>query len=387
MPRFLVLTLLALTAGLAFSQTPAPQDLDIAASDGVKLRATFFAAEKPGPGVLLLHMCNTTRKSWEPVAKRLAQSGIYALTMDNRGFGESGGPRFAAGSEETGAMVQQKWPGDFDAAYKYLATQPGVDKDRIAVGGGSCGVDNAIKLAERHPDVRAMVLLAGSTDAKGNDFVFTHAGIPLFAAAASDDPYNPDFPQIMEWYAQLSGNPRSKSVKFKDGGHGTEIFGPHPELVSQIADFYVDVLVTKPSGPVLDPRKTPAREFWELASHPGDGAKAAELFHKLRKKNSNLFLFAEIPLNLLGYARIQSGDNQDAVELFKLNVEAYPASANAQDSLSDGYLALGQKDLALAAEEKCLALLPADKSPADFKAQLKAAADKKIAELKAGTSR
>jgi len=383
MTRALILFLI-FSSCLAAAQAPAPKDVDIAAPDGVKLRATFFASEKPGPGVLLLHMCNTTRKSWEPVAKQLAQSGINALTVDNRGFGESGGPRYDVAAPDAARQIQQQWRADFDAVLQYLASQLGVDKERLAVGGGSCGVDNAVKVAEHHPNTKAMVLLAGNTDPEGDNFIFKRADIPIFTAAADDDEYSPTTVQMMEWYAQLSGNPRSKSVRFAEGRHGTEIFGPHPELVTQITAFYVDTLVTKPGGPILNPRSTPVREFWELTSHPGDALKAAEMFHKARKKDAKALFFPEPVMNLLGYARLQSGDKQDAVELFKLNVEAYPASANAQDSLSDGYLALGQKDLALAADEKCLELLPADPAPADFKAQLKAAAEKKVAELRAG---
>ena len=59
------LFLLLLTGGTAYAQAPSTKDVDILAPDGTKLRATFFAAANPGPGVLLLHMCNTVRKSWE----------------------------------------------------------------------------------------------------------------------------------------------------------------------------------------------------------------------------------------------------------------------------------------------------------------------------------
>src|SRR3974390_3015062 len=138
----------ALLAACALAQTapsqPTSKDLDITSPDGTKLRATFFAAAKPGPGVLLLHMCNTTRKSWEPVARQLAPSGINALTVYNRGFGESGGPRYEGASAETVQQIQQHWPADFDAAFEYLTAQPTVDKTRLAVGGGSCGVGNSI---------------------------------------------------------------------------------------------------------------------------------------------------------------------------------------------------------------------------------------------------
>lgn len=374
---------LLLSVGIAYSQAPSAKDVDIIAPDGTKLRATFFAA-KPGPGVLLLHMCNTARKSWEPVAKELAEKGINALTIDNRGFGESGGPRFEGASPEVLKQLNKKWPGDFEAAYDYLVAQPRVDKARIAVGGGSCGVTNALALAEQHADVKALVLLAGSTDLVGIDYIAHKPEMPIFTAAAADDEYNPATLQLMQWFSEISGNPRTKFSGFKDGRHGTEIFGPHPELVDQIAAFLVDTLVTSPVDlkAAITPRKTPASEFWTLVNQPKGATKAAAVFHEARQRDPKAFVFPEFPINLLGYARIQAGAKDEAIELFKLNIEAYPASANAQDSLSDGYLAAGKNDLALAAEQKCLELLPTDTNGVQFKTQLEQLAKEKIAKLK-----
>ena len=384
MHRTILPFLLLLSAGIAYSQAPSAKDVDIVAPDGAKLRATFFAAGKPGPGVLLLHMCNTVRKSWEPVAKELSEKGINALTIDNRGFGESGGPRFEGASQDVLKQLNEKWPGDFDAAYDFLVAQPGVDKTRIVVGGGSCGVNNALTLAEHHPDVKTLVLLAGGTDLGGINYIAHKPEMPIFTAAAADDEYNPATLQLMQWFSELSGNPRTKFSGFKDGRHGTEIFGPHPELVQQIVAFLVDTLVTTPVDlkAAVTPRKTAASEFWSLVNQPGGAAKAAVIFHEARKRDPNAFVFPEFPVNLLGYARLQAGDKEEAIELFKLNTEAYPASANAQDSLSDGYLAAGQNELALAAEQKCLELLPADTSNAQFKAELDKQAREKIAKLK-----
>jgi dienelactone hydrolase len=381
--RIVPLFFLLLSVSIADSQAPPAKDVDIIAPDGTKLRATFFAA-KPGPGMLLLHMCNTARKSWEPVAKELAEKGINALTIDNRGFGESGGPRFEGASPDVLKQLNKKWPGDFEAAYDYLVAQPGVDKTRIALGGGSCGVTNALTLAEQHADVKALVLLAGSTDLVGIDYIAHKAEMPIFTAAAADDEYNPATLQLMQWFSEISGNPRTKFSGFKDGRHGTEIFGPHPELVDQIAAFLVDTLVTSPVDlkVAITPRKTPASEFWMLVNQPKGATKAAAVFHEARQRDPKAFVFPEFPINLLGYARIQAGAKDEAIELFKLNTEAYPASANAQDSLSDGYLAAGKNDLALAAEQKCLELLPADTNGVQFKAQLEQVAKEKIAKLK-----
>jgi len=375
--------LLLITGTLAVSaQTPATKDLDITAPDGIKLRATYFAAARPGPAVLLLHMCNTTRKSWEPVAKELSEKGINALTIDNRGFGESGGPRFQGGTPEVQSQLREKWPGDFDAAYQFLASQPAIDKNRIGAGGGSCGVDNAVKLAERHTDIKTLVLLAGTTDLAGINYILQRPNLPIFTAAAADDEYNPATLQIMQWFSEISRNPRSKFEGFKDGRHGTEIFGPHPELVHEIVAFLEDSLSPHGSHAFVMPRKTAAAEFWAVASQPGGASRAAQLFHDARKKDPKAQVFPELPVNLLGYDRLQAGDKQGAIDLFKLNAEAYPASANAQDSLSDGYMAAGSNDLALTAEKKCLELLPGDANEADFKAQLRKHAEEKIAKLK-----
>ncbi len=69
--------------------TPARRDLEITAPDGVKLAATYFVASQPGPAVLLLHMCNTNRKSWEPLGPQLAAAGLHALALDYRGYGRA----------------------------------------------------------------------------------------------------------------------------------------------------------------------------------------------------------------------------------------------------------------------------------------------------------
>ncbi len=379
-----LMLLLMLSSPAAVASPPAGRDVEITSSDGTNLKGTYFAAARPGPAVLLMHMCNTTRSSWEPVAQQLGAAGISALTIDNRGFGESGGPRFDRGNPDVQRQLNEKWPGDFDAAFAWLVAQPDVDKSRIGAGGGSCGVNNAVKLASRHPEVRALVLLAGGTDAAGVKYLEEHPSVPIFTAAAADDQFDDEAPQLMRWFAELSGNPRNRFVGFKDGRHGTEIFGPHPELPQQIVAWLVDNLIKAPADPAAQftRSKTAASEFWAAASQRGGAANAARLFRQARERDPQAFVFPEFMLNQLAYTRLET-DADDAVELFKLNVEANPTSANAQDSLADGYAARGQNDLALAAAQKCLELLPADTIDDQFKAVLRQAAEQKIAKLKA----
>jgi tetratricopeptide (TPR) repeat protein len=72
-----------------------------------------------------------------------------------------------------------------------------------------------------------------------------------------------------------------------------------------------------------------------------------------------------------------------------MNIEAYPRSANVYDSLSDGYLAMGNKDEALKHAEKAIhqALDKDTNATAEFKQLLRESAAKKIKELRPSVSK
>lgn len=61
-------------------------------------------------------------------------------------------------------------------------------------------------------------------------------------------------------------------------------------------------------------------------------------------------------INSLGYAALSGGKTQDAIALFKRNVEANPNSANAYDSLADGYAKAGMWKDAARASDRAVAL-------------------------------
>src|SRR5208283_5138082 len=126
------LLLAAPSAAMAQESRPQPHVLELKTSDGTLLKATYFAAAKPGPGVLLLHQSNRTRQSWDDLAGQLAAAGINVLAIDMRGHGDSGGP---TSNRRTNA-------GDVDIAFQYLVSQPEVKRDVIGVAGaGWLGVD------------------------------------------------------------------------------------------------------------------------------------------------------------------------------------------------------------------------------------------------------
>jgi len=385
-----VLAALLYGAPASAVDVPAAREVTITAPDGTKLSATYFAAGKPGPAVLLLHMCNTTRKSWDPLAPRLAAAGIHALSVDYRGFGESGGSRAdQIPPPEAQRIVAEQWPGDIDAAYDFLITKTGVDRTRVGVAGGSCGVIQAVATARRHGEVRSLALLAGPIDPPGIGFITMTPWMPIFAAAAADDQYDANAPDSMRWIVALSGNPRNKFSRFKDGKHGTEIFGPHPELVQQMVDWYTDTLINNPADPrtTVAVKDTPVRQFWAKAASPEGAADAVRIFNAIPQSSRRPGDFPEAQINVLGYFHLQAGRRDAAIHLFKLNTVAYPASANTYDSLGDAYLANGQNELALQMSERALALLPKDPAPEDRKKAIHDSAEQKIARLKGGKSK
>ena len=362
---------------------PAERVVDLTAADGTKLKATYFAAANPGPGVLLLHQCNRQRKVWDGLARQLSGAGINVLTLDLRGFGESGGDPIDKIPPERAQAERAKWPGDIDTGFQYLVSQPGVTRDVIGVGGASCGVNNSIQTARRHPEVKSLVLLSGNTDLNGRNYLRNSAP-PAFFAVADDDEF-PASIMAIEWLYSLTENPGKTFVHYTTGGHGSDMFAVQPELPTKIVDWYVTTLIKTPGHAPVS-KDTPALpeevRYLNMIDQPGGAAKVAQMLEATRQHDPKATLFSEAIVNVMGYEHLQSGDIKGAVEILKLNVAAYPNSPNVYDSLSDAYLADGQKDLARQNARKALELLPSDTTDNEQRRNgIKDSAEQKLKQL------
>jgi dienelactone hydrolase len=384
MIRHSILAFLLFVLTTVVMASPAQRIVDLTAADGTNLKATYFPAAKPGPGVLLLHQCNRQRKVWDSLAEQLAASGIHVLTVDYRGFGESGGERFEKLAPGAARAQVAKRPADIDVAFAYLLAQPGVSHDMIGAGGASCGVHNSVQVARRHPEVKSLVLLSGSTDFSGRQFLRESAKLPVFFAVADDDEFKPTV-RAIEWLYYLTRSPEKHLAHYANGGHGSDMFPVHPELPKMIVDWYVATLLKTPGkAPVLKDQATVPEEVKVLdqIDQPGGAVKVTEMLEQARQGNPQAVLFPEDVVNLMGYDHLQAGDIKGAVEILKLNVTAYPNSANAYDSFSDALLADGQKDLARQNAKRALELLPADTSdPEERRKGIRESAEQKLKQL------
>jgi len=128
---------------------------------------------------------------------------------------------------------------------------------------------------------------------------------------------------------------------------------------------------------------TPVEEFWNALTAPGRVARARQIYDEAKKKDPRVVLFPEAEANAYGYELLQRGNAKDAIEVFRLNMDAHPASANTYDSLADGYLADGNKAEALRYAEKALEVLKTDAQlPDELRTAIRESAEKKVRDLK-----
>ena len=368
----------------------APRVVDLKSTDGTILKASYFAAAKPGPGVLLFHQTNRRRESWEDIARQLVAAGINVLTVDTD-------PK----------TRKEWWPGGLDAAFEYLISQPGVKRDVIGIGGaGVIGVENSVETARRHSDqVKSLVLLSGETSRDGLQFLQQASQLPELFVFSDDDEY-PPIQQAMGLLYVTASSPSRKLVHYsasKDapwkwyepfdigkvpatGGHGTDLFKGHPELPGIIVDWFVTTLIKTPGHALADTLAS-ASTINEIQT-PGGVAKVTQQLIEAQKKDPQAQLFPEITASTIGQGFLRAGDTKSAIDVLKLVLLAYPDSADANENLAEAYLKDGQKDLARQHAEKALAILDAHTVPAsswtdteEYRGEIRRSAQKTLKKL------
>lgn len=231
--RLFTLAAAALTLSLGWAADVQKKDVDIKAPDGANLKASYFSSGHPGPGIILLHQCNMDRHAWDGLANDLATAGFHVLTFDFRGFGESGGGRPTDAAERR-TIIQQKWPGDVDAAYAYLIAQKGVEKTSVAAGGASCGVTQSSDLATRHHEIKALMLLSGNASDAAKAYLAATPSLPVFGAASEGDT---NAAKGIKEAVEASKDPHSTLKLYAGTEHGVPMFAKNAELEPMIVSW------------------------------------------------------------------------------------------------------------------------------------------------------
>lgn len=101
------------------------------------------------------------------------------------------------------------------------------------------------------------------------------------------------------------------------------------------------------------------------------GIEAALQSYRALKQSGDYYV-SENQLNALGYRLLGMKKVREAIEIFKLNVEAYPQSANVYDSLGEAYMVNGDRELAVRNYQRAVELDPQNANAAEALKKLRA---------------
>ena len=111
------------------------------------------------------------------------------------------------------------------------------------------------------------------------------------------------------------------------------------------------------------PKKSVANAVYDEIVSNGMGA-ALVRYNAI--KSSSDYDLDEGDMNAMGYKLLQSEKSDEAVAVFKLNIEAFPKSANAYDSYAEALMTQGNKEEAIVNYKKSIEMNPNNQNGIDF---------------------
>jgi len=129
-----------------------------------------------------------------------------------------------------------------------------------------------------------------------------------------------------------------------------------------------------PEAPAYDPydphpRRPLAETLLQLIMEKGI-EQALQSYSALKQAKD--YYVTESQFNSLGYRLLGMKKVREAIEIFKLNVEAYPQSANVYDSLGEAYATSGDKELAVKNYRRAVELNPQNTNAIEMLKKLRA---------------
>lgn len=284
-------------------------------------------------------------KDWQVYVdwgKLTAASGMIAITHQSRSADTA-----AADSADLLSYVRSN------------AASLKVDENRIGLWACSANVRVGLPLAmdESRKYIRTAVMYYGVMNSERVRF-----DVPMLVARAGQDV--PFINNTIDAYITraVAQDAPLTLISYADGQHAFDILDNNDqtkEIVRQTLDFLkFNLLKDETTNAARSRAPSPGRFVALIAS---DGiTKALQAFEEGKKADPQAVLFREAVLNAIGYQMLQDSRIREAIEIFKLNVAAYPESANVYDSLGDAYEANGNKELAVQNAEKTLEVLAKD---------------------------
>lgn len=203
------------TVSLMVVRDDAPTNVKLTTEDNINLAGTYYPGRTGSSAVILLHMLDRDRHTYDRFAQELQTRGYHVLSIDSRGHGESDLNWKRFDDKEFNNMVL-----DAKAAKEFLLTKS-IDQDKIHIIGASIGANIALIYSAQNPSIAKTVLLSPGIEYRGVDIessASTHDR-PLLVIAAKDDSYSLETADKIK---EL--NPAAEINIYESGGHGTNLF-------------------------------------------------------------------------------------------------------------------------------------------------------------------
>lgn len=301
---------------------------------------------------------------------------------------------------------------DMEFAWSVLRTEPNIDQTRLSVIGHSVGAIEAVILGLRNCDVSAVVALDGTYGFHGLSSVLTHsygyapekmraAFLDLRRAQGAQGNEFLDFSAIESFrhsdrtlvtiekmhhsdftsFAMIGAQFHTAlPTDYPLNGWNRETGRAGYERACKIVLSFLDSKVKSDANALgeidLLARQNAGISERHLASVPPPPSplQAAALANTNGLEATKHAFIAscgegelascmdESRFNTWGYSLLGQQRQKDALVLFQLNAWAHPQSANAQDSLADGYLSTHDKENARTAVQRAIALAASDQT-------------------------
>ncbi len=201
--------------------------------DGVDIAGVWWNA-KGQKTALLFHMMPATKESWLPFAEALFRKGCNVLAIDFRGHGESGGGDYKTFTSEQ----HRSYILDAHAAVHFIRERQDDIMPDMVLAGASIGANIALRVSMEYEWIERALLLSAGLDYHGVNIgedirvqdPALYAVRPYFVTSRDDA----DNAQQSALLHNLYGG---SLTTYDTGGHGTDIFKTHPELLGASVEY------------------------------------------------------------------------------------------------------------------------------------------------------
>lgn len=206
-------------------------EVSFTTEDGWEIHANLRipqGREQKSPAVVLFHSGLSDRYAYQELEVALARNGLAVLNLDWRGKGKSTnkGKYFDVSREE-----RNRGGLDAKAAVAFLASQPGIDAERIGVIGTVIGARYAMSALPEDPRIKTAVVLTGYIPTEQEKQYLTTHNVPVLYVTSNG--HGPVTKALTEIH-QSTRDRGSELITYDGGAIGYQLFKLDKNLLPRV---------------------------------------------------------------------------------------------------------------------------------------------------------